>query len=82
MLSFRFVHEHHHHHHFHGEELMAIAAAFQAQVTRLQAYVTSLEGGATGQSDEDTAALTTALDAAGAPPATTTDGTTPIPPAA
>jgi len=69
VLSFRIVHEHHHYHHLEGEELMAINAAFQAQVDRLAAFVKTLEGGASGQSDEDTAALKNALDTAGAPPA-------------
>lgn len=71
MLSFRIIRETHVHHHFHGEELMAISAAFQAQVDRLAAFVKSLEGGASAQSDEDTTNLTNALDAAGAPPAPT-----------
>lgn len=70
MFTFRVIHEHHHHvHNPEGELLMAIAAEFQAQVTRLQAFVASLEAGPAGQSAEDTAALTSALDAAGAPPA-------------
>lgn len=67
LFTIRVIHEHRHH--LEGEMLMAIAAAFQAQVDRLNAYVTSLEGGASAQSDDDTAALTSALDAVGAPPA-------------
>lgn len=69
MLTIRIVHQHDHVHHFEKEDLMAISAAFQAQVDRLAAFVKSLEGGASAQSDEDTAAVTAALDAAGAPPA-------------
>lgn len=76
MFSIRVIHEHHHHvHNPEGELLMTIAANFQAQVDRLKAFVTSLETGPAGQSDEDTAALTAALDAAGAPPAITPDPT-------
>lgn len=72
MFTIRIVHEHNHVHRFkEGKLFMSIAADFQAQVDRLKAFVTSLEGGATGQSAEDTAALTSALDAAGAPPAVT-----------
>lgn len=79
MLTIKVIHEHHHHvHNPEGDYLMAIAASFAAQVQRLSAFVTSLEGGAAGQSDEDAKALSDALDTAGAPPATTTDGTTPI----
>lgn len=48
---------------------MAISAEFQAQVDRLAAFVKALEGGAVAQSTEDTAAVSAALDAAGAPPA-------------
>ncbi len=69
MFTIRIVHQHNHVHHFEKEDLMAISAAFQAQVDRLAAFVKSLEGGASGQSDEDTAKLASALDAAGAPPA-------------
>lgn len=69
MFTIRIVHEHNHVHHFEKEDLMAISAAFQAQVDRLKAYVTSLEGGATAQDTENTDSLKTALDAAGAPPA-------------
>lgn len=67
MFTIRIIHEHRHH--LEGELLLSIAAEFQAQVDRLKAFVTSLEGGAVVQSAEDTAALTSALDAAGAPPA-------------
>jgi pyruvate carboxylase len=67
VLTIRIIHEHRHH--LEGDLLLSIAAAFQAQVDRLKAFVTSLEGGASAQSDEDVAALTSALDAAGAPPA-------------
>lgn len=74
MFTIRIVHEHNHVHRFkEGKLFMSIAADFQAQVDRLKAFVTSLEGGAAGQSNEDTAALTAALDAAGAPPAVTAD---------
>jgi hypothetical protein len=70
VFTIRIVHQHNHVHRFKDKGvLMAISAAFQAQVDRLAAFVKSLEGGATAQSDEDTAELTTALDAAGAPPA-------------
>ncbi len=48
---------------------MTIAADFQAQVDRLKAFVATLEGGPAGQSAEDAAALTSALDTLGAPPA-------------
>lgn len=47
---------------------MAISDAFQAQLTRLAAYVATLEGGGAAQDTEDTAALSTTLDTAGAPP--------------
>lgn len=67
MLCIKIVHEHRYH--LEGDLLLSIAADFQAQVDRLKAFVASLEGGAAGQSSEDTAALTAALDAAGAPPA-------------
>lgn len=67
MFTIRIIHEHVHH--LEGDLLMAIAAKFQAQVDRLSAFVTSLEGGAVAQSDEDTAALSAALDTIGAPPA-------------
>lgn len=67
MFTIRIVHEHRHH--LEGDTLLAIAAAFQAQVDRLKAFVTSLEGGASAQSDEDVASLTATLDAIGAPPA-------------
>lgn len=67
MFTIRIVHEHRHY--LEGDTLLAIAAAFQAQVDRLAAFVASLEGGASAQSDEDTAKLTAALDAIGAPPA-------------
>jgi pyruvate carboxylase len=67
VFTIRIIHEHRHH--LEGDTLLAIAAAFQAQVDRLAAFVASLEGGASAQSDEDTAKLTAALDAAGAPPA-------------
>lgn len=70
MLTIKVIHEHHHHvHNPEGELLMTIAADFQAQVDRLKSFVSSLEAGPAGQSTEDTAALTNALDAAGAPPA-------------
>lgn len=67
-FTFRIIHQHDHVHRFEGEDLMAISAAFQAQVDRLKAFVTSLEGGSSAQDAEDTATLTTVLDAAGAPP--------------
>lgn len=75
LFTIRVVHEHNHVHTFkEGKLLMAISAEFQAQVDRLSAFVTSLEGGAVEQSSEDTAKLTSALDAAGAPPAVTPEG--------
>lgn len=69
MLTIRIIHEHRHH--LEGDLLLSIAADFQAQVDRLKAFVTSLEGGAAGQSAEDVALLEQTLDAAGAPPAVT-----------
>lgn len=68
-LTIRIIHQHDHVHRFEGEELMAISAAFQAQLDRLKAFVTSLEGGAVAQDAEDTATLASTLDTAGAPPA-------------
>lgn len=58
---------------------MALSAAYQAQLDRLAGYVSTLEAAGSGQTAadakdaEDTAALTTALDTAGAPPAPTPD---------
>jgi hypothetical protein len=75
MLTIKVIHEHHHHvHSTEGELLLSIAASFEAQVTRLEAFVNTLKGGAAGQSDEDTAELTAKLDALGAPPAVPPDG--------
>lgn len=59
--------------------IMALSTEYQAQLTRLSGYVTTLE--AAGSADaaaaakdaEDTAALTAALDAAGAPPVPAAD---------
>ncbi len=72
MFSIRIIHEHRYH--LEGDLLLSIAADFQAQVDRLKAFVTSLEGGATAQSAEDVALLTSTLDAAGAPPAVPPEG--------
>lgn len=56
--------------------LMAISAAFQAQLDRLNAFNTQLQGtiatlnaSVAAADADDTAALSAALDTAGAPPA-------------
>lgn len=68
MLTIRVIHEHR----LNPEgvlELMAISAAFQAQLDRLKAFADATAGQAEAKDTEDTAALASALDAAGAPPA-------------
>lgn len=70
MLTIRIVHEHVHRlNRKDYEKLMAISTELQAQLDRLSSYVSSLKGGAAAQAQEDLAAVASALDAAGAPPA-------------
>lgn len=68
MLTIRIIHEHRL-----NEEgvntLMALSAAFKAQVDRLTAFVNVQAGAAEAVDAEATSAVKSALDAAGAPPA-------------
>lgn len=58
---------------------MALSDAFSAQLTRLSSYLTVLDAGPDAKDAEDTAALSAALDTAGAPPV---EVTPPVEPAA